>query len=720
MADNLDAWLKVAREAHSASTTFFDANIRSQIERDLRAFQSQHPPASKYLSPAYAARSRIYRPKTRTAIRRNEAIAAEAFFSTMDVVNVMPVDDGNETHRASAALGKALLQYRLTKSIPWFLTLLGGYQDAMTVGVVASYQAWEYSKKRKVDRPICKLLPVENLRIDQGADWTCVIESSPYVIQEIPMYVRDIKARMNDPDPKTGQPKWRPLDDAAINKAVRGYGDSIRMTREGQRQDSQDSRAGEVNGFSIAWVHRNFIRVGDDDWVYYTLGTDEMLTTPVPIEEVYWHGKRPIVLGCAVLETHKTYPSSIPQLGHQTQTEINEVANLRIDNVKFVLNKRYFVKRDRQVDLRSLTRNTPGSATLMQDPETDVKVVDTKDVSASSYEEQDRLNVDFDDIVGGFSQSSVQSNKNLNETVGGMNILNANANQVTAYQLRTFVETWVEPVLNQLLLLEQAYETDETVLAVAGRQAKLDRFGLTDATPDVLDTLMLNEMTVTVNVGLTATSPREKVAMFVYGMTSLRDMLADGALDRYGVKVGEVAKELFGNLGFRDGVRFFDWDSAPPELVAARKTIEELQAALDAKFPPELLKAQVEKLLAEIKLTEAKKVGAGVDAAYSAMQAAETIAAVPQIAPVADEVMKGAGYTPPTPAGVDPNFPVPAGPVMPVTEAAIEAPPDMQGMDAMADSPNPMNPMPPPTPGSPGKGRMEGVQSQTNDGIGDE
>jgi hypothetical protein len=92
------------------------------------------------------------------------------------------------------------------------------------------------------------------------------------------------------------------------------------------------------------------------------------------------------------------------------------------------------------------------------------------DVTASSYQEQDRLNVDFDELTGNFSSSSVMTNRKLNETVGGMQPAVWWANQLTEYLIRTLVETWVEPVLRQLVKLEQAYETDMTVLGWLARR----------------------------------------------------------------------------------------------------------------------------------------------------------------------------------------------------------------------------------------------------------
>lgn len=67
--------------------------------------------------------------------------------------------------------------------------------------------------------------------------------------------------------------------------------------------------------------------------------------------------------------------------------------------------------------------------------------------------------------------------------------------------------------------------------------------------------------------------------------------------------------------------------------------------------------AQVEKLIKEA-------VNTGITSTFAAMQAAEKIALNPAIAPVGDVVMKQAGWQPPSPAGHDPNIPVPAGQIV--------------------------------------------------------
>ncbi len=67
---------------------------------------------------------------------------------------------------------------------------------------------------------------------------------------------------------------------------------------------------------------------------------------------------------------------------------------------------------------------------------------------------------------------------------------------------------------------------------------------------------------------------------------------------------------------------------------------------------------------AQIKQIMAQAVQTGVQAAFSAMQAGAQVAQMPQIAPVADAIMQGAGYIRPTRSD-DPDFPTASVPVAP-------------------------------------------------------
>lgn len=594
----IDPYLKLAQDAYSRSTNYFETNYRKGWEDNLRMFQSKHPKDSKYQSDAYKYRSRIFRPKSRSVLRKNEATAALAFFSNPDVVSVDPQNEDSPEQVASSVVMKELLQYRLTKTIPWFLTAIGGFQDAMSVGLVASLQCWRYRAKTtnrvvtaehpefgpltmnipetKIleDRPSIDLFPIENIRFDPAAHWYDVVATSPYVILQIPMYVNDVLDNMESEN-QEGK-SWRKLSKAVILAArVKGL-DPLRQARNDNREDAETVTSA-VNEFDVVMVHLNFIKTGDTTYAYYTLEDKHILSDPMPVEDMFLHckdGRPPVQIGFCVIETHKPVPTSLIGLGSELQKETNEIANQRLDNVKFVLNKRWMIRRGANVDVDSLLRNVPGGITMVNDVEKDAREVNWQDVTSSSYQEQDRVNVDMDELMGNFAQGSVMTNRKLNETVGGMRIMAQGANALTEYTIQTFVETWVEPVLRQLIKMEQAYETDEVVLAIAAQKAQLyQQFGMSQVT----DSLLNHELTLSVNVGMGATDPDTRLQRFMQSLGLYNQIAREGSPD---IDLPETRKQIFGLAGFKDSARFFK--KVDPRIVQAQQAVQQAEGQAQA------------------------------------------------------------------------------------------------------------------------------------------
>lgn len=621
-----EVWEELARSAFSESTTYLDSNLRKGWEDSIRAFNSQHASSSKYASASYDKRSKIFRPRIRAVIRKNEAAAAAAFFSNTEVVSVTATDATSKAAVASAGVMKELLQYRLTKSIPWFLTVLGGLQDAQSVGAVCAHVYWDYvtdgpeqedkepvtpvaapgseeypnqsgapqgalvasdagglasppaavpaaaprAEPRpvnvRVDAPCVELIPLENLRISPAASWVDPIGTSPYLIHLIPMYTGEVKERM-------ARGEWFELPDSVIAASTELKVDSTRAARNKDRND-QYSEDSAIDAYTIVWVQRHIHRREGHDWEFYMMGDAELLTEPKPLDEVVLHGIRPYVFGCCVIETHKVYSSSLPQLARGLIDEGNEIANQRIDNIKFVLNKKWFVKRGKEADIAGLIRNVPGGVVMLDDPANDVREINWADVTTSSFQEQAGINQEMDDLVGNFNPASIMAAGNMNAPARNMAMLANSQGTLVEYLLRTYVETFVQPVLRQLVLLEQNYETDEVVLALAAKNAKLyQRFG----TDDVTDSLLRQELTLTVNVGMGSTDPIQKLNKFVLGMRHYVAMLEK---PHPGLDLMEIGKEIFGLLGYRDGSRFFSAEN--PQLAGMSAQLNQAMQIINA------------------------------------------------------------------------------------------------------------------------------------------
>lgn len=614
-------WLRKVRASYQASTDFLDDGIRKEWDSALSRFHSEHPAGSKYHTKAYQHRSKLFRPRTRSFSRRSEARAAAALFSNTDLIDVRGQNRGSEYQAAAARYNKALLQYRLEHSIPWFVTCMGARQDTFNHGVCVSLTTWEYREQRTTsyvpalddmgqpivdddgaelgeeienveiieDKPVIDLLPPENVRFDPNADWRNPIADSPCVTVMLPMYAGEIQERMTRPNPVTNEPEWREYGLKTILAAAqdKDINEVIRSARAGKyRQDPLDTIQGDEN--TLAWVWLNIMRDEEgEDYAFYTLGEQLMLTDPEPVRKVLPLGRDSLTFGFSVVEAHRAYPSGGNTLAAPMQAEVNDVANQRMDNVKLALNRRYFVRRNSQVDMAALARSVPGGSVMAGDPDKDVRVLDFPDVTGSSYQEQDRLTQELDELMGNFSSSSVQANRSLNETVGGMNMLMGDASEVAEYELRTFVETWVEPVLRNLQKLIAMFETDETILAVAAENAELPKYG---EAPE-LDRMLDEEMVVSVNVGMGNTNPQQRLQRFQMVIAAAANIPEIAQR----MNPEEIGKEIFALGGFSDTTRFMMSEEELKEKAEAQ------QGQPDPSMQVAQIKAQADMQVAQVK-----------------------------------------------------------------------------------------------------------------------
>ena len=614
-------WIRIARQMYEDSTEYLDANIRYQWEKNLSLFNSNHPPGSKYNSAAYEKRSKFFRPKTRTAVRNLQSAMTVAFFTNEDVVSIEPANPNDSLQAAGAVVAQSVMQYRLTNTIPWFQTMTAALQDAAVQGVCISHQYWDFSENKESyvevdgannpitnesgepeiheqitavkDTPVIELISPENIRIDPAADWADPIKSTPYIVHLIPMYLQDIRGKIDDGE-------WLEVTDEELLSTSDGNetDNATRLVRDEPRMDPKENEtsSSDLKDFWIIWIHKNIVKVEGVDYCYYTAGSEHMLTDPIPLKEMYpWlrDDERPYVMGCVNLEAHKIYPSGTVELTEELQAAANDIWNQRFDNVKLAMNKRYHIRRDRNIDLDALFRSVPGGAVEMDDPDTDVRIVETRDVTGSAYAEQDRINMDFDELQGNFSTSTVQGARSLNETVGGMNLLAGNSSTIAEYVLRTFSETWVEKTLKQLLRLEQYYETNPIILAVAGQEAGdlMPQFN----TDEMMDELLRQDVLLKVNVGLNATDPMKRVQNLLFGISTLAQF--PGVPER--INLPEITKEVFGQLGFKDGSRFINTEESNPEMEALQQQLEELQSIIETDQQKTQGRIQIEQTKSE-------------------------------------------------------------------------------------------------------------------------
>lgn len=614
-------WTEFAQRAHQTGKDWFEASISAQVAAGYAHFQSRHAPGSKYYHEYYKLRSQVFRPKSRSLVRRGEAATAVAFFSTEDLLTTDSWDDANPDQADAAEVAKYLIQYRLERTLPWFQTLIGAAQEAYVTGRPIAHLHWKYRTRLTeqlvededgnltreeveeviTDRPAVDLVPIENLILDPACDWRDPINSSPYLIFRMPMYVGDVKAMIEEKNAEyEGLWYFENVTDASWWTFSGNDHDSVRTSRQTGQADVYDARKGAPD-LEIVWIHRVFMRVKGIDYVYDMIDTRAMLSVPRPVSEVYPHldedgMSRPFVMGTCAIEAHKAYPTAPVMMVAETQKELNELANLRIDGIRNATLGRWLARRGGSIDIETLKYGVANSVITTEDVTRDLRELKQQDLPASVFAEADRVNVEFDELAGNFSAASVGTNRQLNETVGGMNLLSGDADKVKELEIRTFTETFVEPLINQLYALEQMYETDEQLLndVVVRSGLSLER---------VLDLLAL-KVRVRTSVGMGATSPEKRIARISMGVTTVAQLAPEQAP---GVNGGEIVKEVFGALGFRNGSRFYNTgkEGGDPEKEALQQRVAQLEQLLAGRQLEAQSRVEVANIQAQARLQQA-------------------------------------------------------------------------------------------------------------------
>lgn len=580
-----DDFLSLSRQSYNNSETYFNAAHRNRVIDAMARYNSEHPKGSKYHNPAFEKRSKLFRPKTRATVRKREAAMVLAMFGSSDIVNVSATK-GDAQSSYDASIQEALLNYRLQNDDRYYKLIIGGTQDAERQGYAIASTYWEYEESQqyydeihkdlgktaridtvpRVDRPGLSLIPIERFHFAPGSDWMDPVNSSPYLVEVRPTFLCDVRKYASNPRAKL---RYRDLSTGELLAGGSSQQwDAVRMQRERNNVNRYD-RNGEVSDYAIVWVHRNIMKVDGEDYVFDTIGTTTMLSNVIPLSEFEPRGYRPYVVGSTLVEAHNPFnPGGVTLMG-PLQDEINDTANLRQDANKMATAGRMFVKRNTGLDLHALARFSPGAAIEMDNPSTDVKWDRSPEAPRGMTEESQMMSVELDELMGNFSPSSVANNRNLNETVGGMQMIGQAADQVVEYDIHTFAKTFAQKVLCQILDLEKQWETDAGLAAIVGEKMGTDAKAFWQA--------LGTETKVVVNIGFGSTNPQKRIERIGTAMTTLAQA---APMAMQNADQNEIAKEVFAALGYPDAARFLPFVNDKPGQEQQDPKIKVLQQQL--------------------------------------------------------------------------------------------------------------------------------------------
>lgn len=605
-APELPDFLRLTRIAEAQAAMYMAQVNRRGWSQAYRAFHQEHFVGSKYTKPDWRNRSKIFRPKTRSAVRKDMAAVAASLFNNINAINCLPGDEGDAKQRAAAGVMEELVNYRTDRqsgkaALPWFLVALGSRQDSLLTGICLSKQSWKLELRKlnknerrdepeaqpgetqdvwvpEIDRPNIDLIPPENYVIDPAADWTNPAQSAAYIIIKWPMHIDEILTKQEAPLNPWNAVPFQTLQTAA--DAGRFDMSALRRARESGLDRFDETNTG--NDFKIVWVYEVFMRYGGEDYTFISVGDKAYLTDPKRVRDVYPEqaGERPLTLGYGSLEAHRIFPMGPVESWQQQQVELNDLINLSLDAIKQNVMPVAKVVRGRNIDLDQVKRRSYGSSILVNEKD-DLTWDRPPDIPQSVPIITRNLELEFDDLAGQFNGQTAENNNALSRTLGGLKLVSGTANAVQEYDIRVWIETWVAPALAQLVKLEQYYESDPIVLGICGSRAQLfQKHGVSE----VDDALLDQEVTVRVNAGLGAGDPQQRLMKFQSAVQVAMPLLSQSKefqSGAYQIDVDAVMEEIFGAAGYRDGGQRFLKKGQPPPNPLGDLPAQKIQSEIE-------------------------------------------------------------------------------------------------------------------------------------------
>lgn len=675
-------WLTQAVQAHDDSRRYFQSELATRVRKAIDHFNNRHASDSKFVQQSYPAqRSRMFRPNTRKLVNKALAQGANAFFATSDVVQVEAANTGDKQQGEAAKFRKAVLNHRLANTIPWFRLIGGMIVDAETTGVAITLTRWRKEYRRYVtiekgqlvdqedletDSAWVELVPVEDFMLHPQCDWTDPVGSSPYIVHRgwrtVDDHMQAITRRQMDEEKATaageefiyGVP-YRKLtrDEIERHALVGDAGDDASGERAKRNPGSTDQAQGQTSQpkYGSIRIWHCIMRMDGVDWYFETLNRALLLSDPVPLSVAqYGYPKRPYCMGSVFLASGAVYPEGPAGIAAGLQAETNENVNQRIDNIRQQTNVRNLVRRGSSIDLNALMRSVPGGIILTGDPNSDVKPLPVREFGPAIYNEGDRLSVEMDDVTGNFGGASVQTNRALNQTVGGMDLLGENANVMSEFKLRCLSETLVEPTLRLVDGMTSRFESDDNVIEIALSDAMVDldpqqkaqieqqfpappppeppaegqppapppedpqAAAREEATKVAMKQKALRmfraSVKISVSVGFGNTSPQkrmERLSMALQAIQAFAPQLSQMA------DVAEIGKEIMGAAGYDMGSKFFPAlrGGEDPRVTMLQEQVNMLQQQLEAQAAKEQSKIQVAQIHAQAQVQVAQIRAAG-------------------------------------------------------------------------------------------------------------
>jgi hypothetical protein len=394
-----------------------------------------------------------------------------AMFKTRPYVQTVPLGVDNATRELRSKKMNKLLDYQFQQKIKLIPLATDIVKTANIYGTAITKQSWDYKTGKAVTRrpsavntgsydlvlvervvsddPKVTLIPLTDFFFDPAGT---TIDECRYCIHRYWEDLHELKQKNEE-----SEGMYRNLD-------------KVSNAENGAEASASDKMLSQI-GLSSSINAQKGVEIWEywtDDWVVKIANASVVIYSGM---NPYFHMKKPFAKLVDTAVPNEFYGMGIPETIECLQEELNTTRNQRIDNVSFVLNKMWKIKRGANVDTTQLVSRPAGFIEI--DEEGDVEEITFNDVTASAYQEESVIKADMDRTTG-IHDTERGSTPTRRETATTMSILSEAGSQ--RFELKTMLAEYggFHDMINQIMWLNQQYIDRQRELILLGDDGTLD------------------------------------------------------------------------------------------------------------------------------------------------------------------------------------------------------------------------------------------------------
>ena len=574
------------RDVFNRSVTYNDRSIKDRWLRDNALYDSKFVKNVKRgdntESKVIENSDKLFIPKTYSHLNRIQGdVLSALFFDPEEIVSVSSrksIDNSGKpiTEDVKQAV-KKLLNFRLNGNpINFYQEAVEFVQDSLRnmVGIFKIYPKISETDGVITDfHPIVECVPYEDMFFSPEATWKDYYKF-PIIHRKMTKYDNLCKAG------------YKNLD--KVKEAILAEADEVKM----QRLDTQGSpfSHSKIRGINVNNVYIyevwTFLDVNQDGFlesVKFTMAgnehSPEFVISDVEENDLPFkrsgdeYNRPPYIVGTPFPESHRMYGKSLPQITEQLQREINAIRNQKREAVALSIRSPLLVQRGSNIDLDSLVNRRIGGIALGDEiSDASVRQLVTNTNFDNSYTELSITDNDFNQVTSvDPNRLGVQSKGE--QTATEVQVNNQNSNRKTNAITTNLLMTGFIPLFENLLRLEQQYETDEFIQKVTG---SIIGYGSSDDNAPTIDTIQ-GSFDILVNQGQSKQANINKlVTMLQLGNQSnatVAQLVQAGVLpasDATFVNPSEVMRRIYEILGEKGEELYIQAQQPPPQEAAVQ------------------------------------------------------------------------------------------------------------------------------------------------------